>query len=270
MKIPPGFSSIRDRDFSAVARDEWIPYLRQKGLFRPSRLFFELGIPRVRGKGGLLLVDGDAIVVRPNRHGGLLGRFLGDLYLDAERPHRELVLLWSLRRAGIPTLEPIASVTERRGPFFRGYLITEFLPGAIDLLRFLAARGDPKDRMAILRRAGENLRRLHDLGVFHADLQLENLLVREGEVYVIDLDRSRQRPPLPPSLRLKNLLRLLRSAEKAMRAGRISLSPREVLTFWRAYSQGDILLQRELGRSLRLLPLRRLIWRLGWFLEGAL
>lgn len=269
MKLPPGFSWVSGPGFKAVAREEWIPYLERRGLFRPSRFFVPLETHKSRGKGGLLLVDGEALVIRPNRHGGALGRFLGDVYLDPNRPHRELILLWRLGNLGIPTLDPIASVTEQKTPFCKGFLITKFLQGAVDLRQFLAQEGRPRQRMAVICKAAETIRRLHDLGVFHADLQLENLLVKGEEVYIIDLDRSWQRVPLSPSLRLKNLLRLLRSAEKAQKGGKIPLSTREILAFWRAYSRGEAPLLRELKKRLRFFALRRLFWHLGWFLEGA-
>lgn len=268
MRIPPGFSLIRERDFCAIARDDWIPYLERRGLFRPSGVLQRLG-PK-RGTGGLLLVEGEALVIRPNRHGGIFAKILGDLYMDQERPHRELLLLWRLRKAGINTLDPVASVAERRGPFYRGYLMTRFLPGAVDLLEFFSRAQDGHERRAVARKAGELVRRVHDLGVFHADLQLGNLLVRDGEVYIIDLDRSWQRPPLPPSLRFKNLWRLMRSAEKATHLGLMRLSPKELAAFWQGYSQGDPSLGGELRKGLRLLPYRRALWRLGWFLEGAI
>lgn len=267
MRIPPGFSLIKEEGFFVIAREDWIPYLARRGLFRPSGVLSELGPSR--GTGGLLLVEREALVIRPNRHGGILAKVLGDLYLDRERPHRELVLLWRLRNAGINTLEPVASVTEKRGPFWRGYLMTKYLPGAVDLLKFLATAEDRRERMAIARKAGELVRRVHDLGVFHADLQLRNFLVREEEVYIIDLDRSWQRPPLPPSSRFRNLWRLMRSAEKAAYFGLLKLSPRELAAFWQGYSRGDHSLREELRKGLRLLPYRRAFWRLGWLLEGA-
>jgi hypothetical protein len=60
---------------------------------------------------------------------------------------------------------------------------------------------------------------MHREGVYHADLNLKNILLRaeNGAVvsYIIDFDRAKLfLGRLPPALRSKNLARLLRSARK--------------------------------------------------------
>lgn len=272
MKVPPGFSLIIEPSLYAIVDEHWLPYLRDRGLLDPSGLFNDLPPSSKKGRGKILIVGEEVLlVVRHNRHGGLLGFLLGDLFLDGNRVHKELLLLWRLRKAEVPTLAPVASIGKRVGPFWKQFLITEYLQGAEDMLSFLQTTFDMKRRLTVMRRAGEVVSKMHDLGVYHGDLQLKNLLVRGGEVFVIDLDKSKQMVPLPTRIRFKNLLRLMRSVEKAERRGLIGLSPKEKVAFWLGYTKGKRDLYRlELRKRLKLHPLRRLIWRLGWLLEASL
>jgi len=267
MRVPPGYRLIEGKGMRAIVKDEYLPLLEQREFLSPGKIFKDLPPSPLKGRDSLLLVEGDAIVVRRNLHGGLIGRFLGDLFLDSTRPHRELFITWRLRTAGINTLDPIASITEKAGPFWRGYFITRYLNRAQDLVSFLEGDGPHRERLSIARRAGELLRRIHDMGVFHADLQLKNFLVEDGKVYLIDFDRAREIIPLPLSLRFNNLFRLLRSVEKHRSKG-LKISPREMVAFWIGYSRREIPFGKELHKRLRFQPLRNMLWRLGWLIEG--
>jgi len=55
---------------------------------------------------------------------------------------------------------------------------------------------------------------LHDGGLYHADLQTGNVLVRGTEVRIIDLDRATLKKKLGNLPRARNLLRLRRSIKK--------------------------------------------------------
>jgi len=74
------------------------------------------------------------------------------------------------------------------------------------VLNSLPARREP--------RCGAVIRRMHDLGVFHADLQVENLLVGDSAVHIIDFDNATIKPVVTRAARSRNLLRLKRSFEK--------------------------------------------------------
>jgi tRNA A-37 threonylcarbamoyl transferase component Bud32 len=67
---------------------------------------------------------------------------------------------------------------------------------------------------------------MHDNGLFHADLNLHNLLVTEAResftVIIIDLDKSRLfDAPLSSAMRRANAVRLTRSARKLDPSGKI-------------------------------------------------
>jgi 3-deoxy-D-manno-octulosonic acid kinase len=119
-----------------------------------------------------------------------------------------------------------AGVERRRGPFYRGCLVTRELRGGKDLWSALQDPAmDPARLRAVLKSAADTIGAMHRQGVYHADLNLKNVLVRcdqeNAESYVIDFDRAKLfLGRLPAPLARHNLQRLLRSARKLDPQGR--------------------------------------------------
>jgi 3-deoxy-D-manno-octulosonic-acid transferase len=176
-----------------------------------------VGRPRGgRGTAWFLRAGGHEFVLRHFRRGGGVARLLGDRYLGrsvaASRPMREFVLLQELHAAGLPVPVPVAARFQRAGPgLYRGDLLLERLPDVTELASVLDTghRPAPAQWQAV----GRAIRRLHDAGVWHADLNARNLLVdRHWSVWIIDFDRSRRRGG--ERWKAENLRRLLRSLRK--------------------------------------------------------
>jgi 3-deoxy-D-manno-octulosonic acid kinase len=157
--------------------------------------------------------DGKRYVLRHYRRGGLLARLAGDRYgwrgEDNTRPFAEWQLTYRLHRAGLPVPTPIAARYRRQGSAYTGDLITERLTtvgslaeclrtGALSVLTWISI--------------GRCIRRFHDLGVCHADLNAHNILLSEDDVYLIDFDRCQLRGG--GFWRDANLVRLRRSLDK--------------------------------------------------------
>ena len=176
------------------------------------------------GRGLLRLIPverGDAALVRTYRRGGVPGCFTKDLFFTwPARPFRELAVTERVRSRGVPTLEVLAALVEREwGPFYRGWLVTRRLGGAKDLWLTLQNDHDMVSRKELFLSVARSLRRMHELGIYHSDLNLKNILVRrEGEglkIYVIDFDKAKLFPRgLPRERANENLDRLLRSVRK--------------------------------------------------------
>ena len=225
------------------------------------------------GRGGVLRVHAGEtpIVIRAYRHGGLTGPLLGSIYMGSGRGLAEIDALLRLEEKGVPAPRPV--VLEWR-PLVAGAawgpgrlrLGTVEIPGAVSLFDFLArTRAEPAARRrAALEAAGETIRKMHDAGVEHADLHVGNLLVLpSGEVAVVDLDRARLHPgPVPPAGRLRNLLRLRRSARK--RASDMLLTPAGRYRLYRAAMPPGLVSDEELLRALsaddRRTGLHALLW----------
>jgi 3-deoxy-D-manno-octulosonic acid kinase len=171
---------------------------------------------RAQGRGAALYlnVDGKRWVLRHYRRGGLIARFSGDRYFwrdeDSTRPFAEWQLTYRLHRAGLPVPAPIAARYTHAGRTYSGDIITERLPTVGSLTQCLATGA-----LSILTwiEIGRCIRRFHDLGVCHADLNANNIMLSEdARVYLIDFDRCQLRRA--GLWRDGNLVRLRRSLEK--------------------------------------------------------
>ncbi len=213
---------------------------------------------------------GRRAILKHYRHGGLLGRLTGDLFFGFRRPLREFLLSKRALGAGIPTSTLIAArVRSVATLFYRGDVLLLEIPGALDagdLLRSPPAGGRARNRA--VRALASTVRRMHDGGLCHADLNLKNLLMTaEGAAYVVDLDRSSfQDAPLAPSGRAANLLRLWRSF---LKSGGDRLQGSLARRFLAAYCGKDRSLHRTLRRQLQTPPLAIHLHRLAWRLRRA-
>lgn len=173
-------------------------------------------VGQARGRGSTLFVRrGNAsYALRHYRRGGLVARLSPDRYLwrtqDSTRPFAEWYLTYHLYRAGLPVPAPVAARYLRRRGTYSGDLITERIEGSESLSNLLATDAVPFSSWIMI---GRCVRRFHDAGVCHADLNAHNiLLVNRDTVYLIDFDRGRLREP--GWWRDANLVRLRRSLEK--------------------------------------------------------
>ncbi|MEJ2601938.1 MAG: 3-deoxy-D-manno-octulosonic acid kinase [Gammaproteobacteria bacterium] len=194
--------------------------------FDPSRLQADgwpvlSAAPDTAGRGEVRFVEGDEgrFVLRHYHRGGLVGRVLDDQFLwrgaSATRPFREFRLLARLAEMGLPVPEPAAAGYRRRGLIYRADLLTRRLEGVRSLAGVL---GDRPLAPGEWERIGATIRRFHDAGVCHADLNAHNIqLGANGEVWLLDFDRGRLRPP--GSWRRGNVDRLRRSLDKLAGTG---------------------------------------------------
>ena len=149
------------------------------------------------GRGGVLFIRNDQYrwVLRHFRRGGLIGKFISDLYLwrgaEQTRAFREWRLLYELRAKTFPVPAPVATRYVRSGLFYRADLITEALPPGRTLAQAIVGTNLVDD---VWRKIGASIARLHTAGVHHADLNAHNILLGEGwQVFVLDFDRGRIR-----------------------------------------------------------------------------
>jgi len=242
----------------------------------------------------IALPDGGTALVRRCRRGGIFGRLLGHKHFSGTRFLRELALSDALRRRGIPTPEVIAGIRHEVMPLLRGGIVFVYraeiivreIPGSHDLAAALRSlpqyQGDggtgvppvsatggtpvPPTPYAALASAAKLLRRVHDAGLWHPDLNARNILIApDGTAMIIDLDRAELFDELPLNLRIGNLARLYRSFHK------LGLAPDPVSddawsAFYAAYADDDEALLRlapdVLARCRRELRRHQLWWRI--------
>lgn len=196
-RIPTGFISLRAGRLRLLVRDgvpEVADLLRRwaGNDLPPAR-----ALPGGRGGVGAFLLRHDLpVVLRPYRRGGLVGRINRSRYLGiAPRPFRELRTAVAIAAAGVPTPEPLGAAVLWDAPgVYRGAFVSRELWGAANLWRFLQ-QAPADQRGAACAAAAALVRRLHDAGALHPDLNLQNFLIRRGgggiEAWLIDLDGAR-------------------------------------------------------------------------------
>lgn len=168
----------------------------------------------------------ESFVVREYRHGGLFGNVLKDIFWDASRPLRELSICEVARRGRINTTEIIAIVKNKiSGPLYKCRLVTKEIQNSVDLIELLSHPEDNQldtQKRQIINKMAKAVHDMHDAGIYHADLHLKNILVQSFErgrvnVYIIDLDKSKQYEKVTFQSRVSNITRLDRSLEKFKR-----------------------------------------------------
>ena len=168
-----------------------------------------------RGRGAALFIrSGERrYVLRHYRRGGLIGRLSGDRYPwrgeDHTRPFLEWQLTYTLHRAGLPVPAPLGARYRHHGAVYTGDLLTERLAAVGSLAECLRTGALSVSTWISI---GRCIRRFHDFGVCHADLNAHNILLSEESVYLIDFDRCQLRAP--GLWRDANVVRLRRSLEK--------------------------------------------------------
>jgi 3-deoxy-D-manno-octulosonic acid kinase len=175
------------------------------------------------GRGTTVFVqNGEALyALRHYCRGGLPARLSRDRYLwpglERTRAWREWLLLAELHHRGLPVPYPIAARVVRRGLSYQADIVT----GLIDARPLAEWLGEKRLPSRQLEAIGACIRRFHDEGVYHADLNARNILLSDvGEVYLIDFDRGALRNPSRAGWRQGNLERLKRSLEKFRRSER--------------------------------------------------
>lgn len=267
-ELPAGFERREVDGATVVARSDLVEALLAAGVDDPEALARRApsGHTGRAGLGRIELGAAGAAIVRPLVRGGLVGLVVRRRSLDPGRALAELRLCAEASARGASVLEVLAAVTRRDGVGYTHGLVTREVVAARDLLAALRASEGPRARGRALAAAGRAIRRLHDAGVDHVDLNLKNVLLRaDGEALILDLDRCRLTPgPASERVRQRNLLRLLRSWRKLAAAEARSVQARDPLRLARAYARGERELLRRLvsaGRRARF-PLHRLRWRL--------
>lgn len=171
---------------------------------------------RSGGRGHTLIIgDGsNEFVLRHFMRGGLLGRFVRDSYVwlgeDRTRAFEEWRLLYKLYQQGLPVPRPAVARFCRNGPVYTADIITCRMPDINSLSIHLTEKPANEEFWASL---GACIRRFHDAGVNHADLNAYNVQVAaDNSIALLDFDRGRIMPA--GAWQQKNLARLHRSLRK--------------------------------------------------------
>jgi 3-deoxy-D-manno-octulosonic acid kinase len=148
------------------------------------------------GRGGAWFISsGDhRLVLREYRRGGLMAKVSRNTYVftgeSSVRSFAEFRLLNQLIFLGLPVPRPVAASYRRLSPIrYRAAIIIEQIEGATPLAELLQAMDDEAWESL-----GRTVRKFHDAGVMHADLNCFNVLVRDDKFFLIDFDKGAIKP----------------------------------------------------------------------------
>ena len=208
-KTPKG-GIVYDNDiFSEVSED----LFRQAGWQQATPVGGVLGSA---GRGNTLIVgDGEReFVLRRFVRGGVIGRLIKNAYFwageDETRSFREWRLLRKLVDMRINVPVPAAARYRRTAMFYTADLLTVRVPGIQSLAQRLTRESVPDGFWMSL---GEQIAKVHEAGVYHADMNAYNVQVDESEqLWLLDFDRGKLSPG--GTRKQETLSRLHRSLQK--------------------------------------------------------
>jgi 3-deoxy-D-manno-octulosonic acid kinase len=187
-----------------------------------------------RGSAWFLDTEFGPAVLRRYLRGGQVARVSRDRYFfngfERSRPFHEFRVTAELLQQGLPVPHPLAALCRREGAFYTGALLTARLTGAEPLADRLGREAPDSGTWG---RVGKTVKRFHESGVFHADLNARNILVEADRVFLIDFDRARM-GAIRVAAAERNMQRLRRSLSKLWPEG----SEHSLADCWRALMDG--------------------------------
>jgi 3-deoxy-D-manno-octulosonic acid kinase len=169
-----------------------------------------------RGTAYYLLLSGIELVLRKYHRGGLISKILNNKYiwrgLEHTRPWKEWDLLIEMLKLNLPVPKPVACrVVKTKLIFYNADFIMTRINNAESLsLVLIKSELDNK----IWKKIGRTIRKFHDEGINHADLNAHNIMIDEmSKISLIDFDKGKKMPPAV-SWQDLNIARLKRSLLK--------------------------------------------------------
>ena len=186
---------------------EWAAHQQERVELQGRGIAYMVALPGQPGQ----------VVIRHNRHGGLLAPLTGDLFLPPTRGPLELAASAQLRKLGVPTPEVVAVATTKAAALFRrADVATRALSPSFDLGAALVGDDDAV-RVAAIAATERLIAQLSKVGARHPDLNVKNVLLVGNALapvaHILDVDRVSFRTDRVAVAR-DNASRLQRSARK--------------------------------------------------------
>ena len=267
---PAGFTRREWERRALYASDADLEPLLAAGFDRVET--WERALPRgdaASGRGATAIfarAEGPSWRLKRMRRGGAAAPLWRDRYPSAGRLVAILASSSEAIRRGIAGAAPVALLLTRDAAgLVRGYAAFEEIEGAEDLASRVRRRALTRADLAAAMAA---IRRLHDQGIAHPDLNLGNVLVRSRgeatEAFIIDLDRAAVGTgPLPFGRRQAAIRRIERSCAKVSGSA-APLGPGTEDLWYRLYAGDDAGLARRFVRGRRFGRLALLWHKASW------
>ena len=168
-----------------------------------------------RGASYKINVKGNRCVLRRYLRGGMMSGLLGDRYfwmgMSLSRPYLEHKVTQHAINNNLPVAAVMAFWLQRTGIIYRAAIISKYLDNKGTLAALLFQQALTRQNWFKL---GQLIRKFHQVGIYHADLNANNILVdHNDDFFLIDFDKARIKT-VPGGWQKANLNRLLRSLKK--------------------------------------------------------
>ena len=170
-----------------------------------------------RGSSFLYTTDhNEKLVYRHYMRGGLVGRFIKDLFFlwakDSHRAYNEMLLLDFMQSKALPVPKALISRERRYFCFIKQDLIQEQIDRTQNLCQILSVRSLSKRNYEDI---VKTIIRLYKANVVHTDLNIKNILIDDKDmVYIIDFDKCFIKNNIDKNDLNNMFMRLLRSFDK--------------------------------------------------------
>ena len=157
-------------------------------------------------------------VLRHYKRGGLIAKLIKQYYVytgaERTRSWAEFRVLLHLCNKSVPVPKPLAALWRRRFLGYKAAIIVARVPQALPIAHQLENVCAKAVAIAV--------KQMHDARVWHADLNVFNILIdAQQQIHLIDFDKAQLLPVVTPKQRQNNLQRLQRSLIKVQgEAGR--------------------------------------------------
>ena len=228
-------ATIQGDDWGILLHPDWQKELLESGVsledsFNPVRFtaeYYQSDAKRVtaggRNAASFIPTSVGPAVLRQYRRGGLLAKFNRSKYFfsspEKTRSFQEFAIINCLNTAGLTVPKALGAFYQKKGLFCEMALITSLIDETLPLATICQQFIDKKISLEIAesyaRVTAQRIRQMHDLDIWHADLNAFNILCRKAPIdaYLIDFDKA-QKTKLSNRLRQQNLERLERSLTK--------------------------------------------------------
>ena len=242
MDLQQNFTEVMGNGYTAIVRNGWGEFLLEDlgNNFKNIQRDDTVKIFRGRTTHFSYKPAGadKRVVVRRAKRGGFVS-LLGGMYLSPSRPVSELRTSEGAISSGINTPQIVAIRITSALPFFYTFtVLTEEIENAVELVTYIRD-ANLMLKCKLLQKLASEIRCLHNAGIYHSDLNLRNILVKEiGSdiaIYFIDFDKTViYNTGLSEKMRLNNISRLNRSVEKLLGKENI-VTKRDRIRFLRYY-----------------------------------
>lgn len=189
-----------------------------------------------RGAPGIFEFDGETFVIRQYLHGGWLRGITKGTFLGEKRASNELDITVYLDENRFPVVKGFGYISRKGIVANDLFFISVFATDAWDLLEYFRRSGR-RERLRMAKMLAAYFFRLGDLGIYHPDLHLRNVLVDPaGGIFFLDFDKA-YRKKMEPDDYEKMFWRLDRYVLKYSELFGDPVNDRERLIFLRTFER---------------------------------